>query len=663
MSQSTPTAAPKRKVMGRMDAASSDSPSNSITPNARPRIVRSQHAYSSPSLSNNVTPTATRPAPGTGRARVDMSAFASPSSVASSPAMSPSASGRPTSASSAGSSTISARLSAASPSVRSTPTFHGRSGSTVGVGASVSSYRLNEARIDVSSDFNLGSIRSPQMRARNGSVDLSGGGSPAVASPSTRVSAASSQLSSSMSVRSPVPRPDQSPFQKPSTPSASVRPAPSMSARNLLSPQRSQDKLEPAARISVNRPSSPNKPPTSPAPSSTTFAQPTSPAKPHNYARSSDPIVPGRQTSMTSAGSMAVPNGDVTRSHGLTNGAALPADEQALYAISPTDSWPSAAAGSVNRMEPGSAMTTGRAGLRPAPPLQRASMPSSFMDLASVSATGTSSRPDLNQRASFASSTFSTHSSVSQPLSPSSETPRSPSETGEAEEARIHRKLLDLEITNKSLLAINSALEVTKLKQAKEIRELKRRLRDGRGLPGTGGGAARESNGSVGLSEEDFSESEDEDLIGVREDPELEAAHQRCKSLIDAMVERARNAILAEYEEEKGSGRGKVLHPAEVEELQRGSDEEEEGDEDRVDATMDTDVMDASVTFDTDADQSALPDSSTFDADDSVAGLIPSDSVDSRTSTVDEAASSQDKLLNDQAANVHALLPGDVSID
>lgn len=351
------------------------------------------------------------------------------------------------------------------------------------------------------------------------------------------------------------------------------------------------------------------------------------------------------------------------RSQSLTNGAALPADEQALYAISPTDSWPSAAATSANRMEPGSAMTTGRAGLRSAQPLQRSSIPSSFMDLASVSATATSPRPNLDQRASFASSTFSTHSGVSQALSPSSETPRSPSETGEAEEARIHRKLLDLEITNKSLLAINSALEVTKLKQAKEIRELKRRLRDGRGLPSVGGGAARESNGSVGLSEEEFSESEDEDLIGVREDPELEAAHQRCKSLIDEMVERARKAILAEYEEEKGSGRGKVLHPAEVEELQRRSDGEEDGDEDRVDSTMNTDAMDASVTFDTDADQSTLPNSSTFDADDSVAELIPSDSIDSRTSTVDEAASSEDRSLNDQPAKVYTLLPGDVSID
>uniref|UniRef100_V5EJT9 Uncharacterized protein n=1 Tax=Kalmanozyma brasiliensis (strain GHG001) TaxID=1365824 RepID=V5EJT9_KALBG len=75
MSQSTPTAVAKRKVMGRMDAAPSESPSSSVTPNARPRIVRAQHGYSSPSFSNNVTPTATRPAPGTGRARSRYVAF------------------------------------------------------------------------------------------------------------------------------------------------------------------------------------------------------------------------------------------------------------------------------------------------------------------------------------------------------------------------------------------------------------------------------------------------------------------------------------------------------------------------------------------------------------------------------------------------------------
>ncbi|GAA95802.1 uncharacterized protein L969DRAFT_87850 [Mixia osmundae IAM 14324] len=41
-------------------------------------------------------------------------------------------------------------------------------------------------------------------------------------------------------------------------------------------------------------------------------------------------------------------------------------------------------------------------------------------------------------------------------------------------EARVHRKILDLEITNASLLAINASLETAKLKQSSEIRNLRR---------------------------------------------------------------------------------------------------------------------------------------------------------------------------------------------
>ncbi|KXN88848.1 hypothetical protein AN958_06718, partial [Leucoagaricus sp. SymC.cos] len=47
-------------------------------------------------------------------------------------------------------------------------------------------------------------------------------------------------------------------------------------------------------------------------------------------------------------------------------------------------------------------------------------------------------------------------------------------------EAKSNRKIADLEITNRSLLAINSSLEKTKDRQAKEIRELKRKLRETR---------------------------------------------------------------------------------------------------------------------------------------------------------------------------------------
>lgn len=217
------------------------------------------------------------------------------------------------------------------------------------------------------------------------------------------------------------------------------------------------------------------------------------------------------------------------------------------------------------------------------------------------------------------------------PLSPSSETPRSPSEAGEAEEARFNRKLLDLEITNKSLMAINSALEVTKLKQAKEIRELKRRLREGRGP--SEGLVHRDSTGSGIFSDDedlDTEDDEDNDLL-VREDPELEAAHQRCKDLVDNMVEQARKAILAEYDEPESS-RGKVLHPVEVEEMRR---EAEEGNETEADTTAATDALETSMTFDQSSDDTSkdveLPSSSSLkfaddsNADDSISGVSEAD--------------------------------------
>lgn len=132
-------------------------------------------------------------------------------------------------------------------------------------------------------------------------------------------------------------------------------------------------------------------------------------------------------------------------------------------------------------------------------------------------------------------------------------------------EAKTNRKILDLEITNKSLLAINGGLEVTKLKQAREIRELKKRLREGRTLGDTLGIHDREGD--------DVSESDVEDGESVSDEEaplntELEEAHQRCKGLIDAMVLQARQAILSKYESEVNHPGNRVLHPAEIDAMQ-----------------------------------------------------------------------------------------------
>ncbi|PWN23374.1 hypothetical protein BCV69DRAFT_276072 [Microstroma glucosiphilum] len=160
-------------------------------------------------------------------------------------------------------------------------------------------------------------------------------------------------------------------------------------------------------------------------------------------------------------------------------------------------------------------------------------------------------------------------------LSPTSEHPSSSNAlTLEYAQLRVERKIADLEITNKSLMAINSGLEVTKHRQGRELRDLKRRIREGRGMtlgPGeiAAGAAAALSPGSryrVPDDEDDdyFGEEDDEEDEQAKEDPELEAAHIRCRDLIDAMLNTAREAILSRYiPEEKKS---KVLTAGEVQE-------------------------------------------------------------------------------------------------
>ena len=369
---------------------------------------------------------------------------------------------------------------------------------------------------------------------------------------------------------------------------------------------------------------------------------------------------------------MAVPNAlrtpDLTRGLDLSNATNASVDDHSMYAVSPKEIRPISNTGAATRLEQGSAMTTGRASSRSGPALQRSAMPPSFMDLASVIAPA---RPNAEQRNSFASSTFSAHS-AGQPLSPSSEAPRSPSEAGEAEEARVHRKLLDLEITNKSLMAINSALEVTKLKQAKEIRELKRRLREGRGLS-VGPTPRSSAGGAVFSDDEDLeTESDDDDDFPVREDPELEAAHQRCKDMVDNMVEQARKAILAEYQAPENTG-GKVLHPAELEEMQR---EMEEGNDTEADTTVATDLLETSVTFDHSSGDTSkddeLPSSSSLKFSDTSQQNGHSLSASSSLSAPDGGANldlgpslhpPNAGLHPDSAYGRNPPPPGDVSID
>jgi hypothetical protein len=92
-------------------------------------------------------------------------------------------------------------------------------------------------------------------------------------------------------------------------------------------------------------------------------------------------------------------------------------------------------------------------------------------------------------------------------------------------------KIEDLEITNRSLLAINATLEATKHRQANEIRDLRRKLRESRlVLPPPAFRAIKSS-----LGPEDVADDEDEDEDGTTTDgdgSEHDATFTRVKGIL-----------------------------------------------------------------------------------------------------------------------------------
>lgn len=115
------------------------------------------------------------------------------------------------------------------------------------------------------------------------------------------------------------------------------------------------------------------------------------------------------------------------------------------------------------------------------------------------------------------------------------------------DEAKSNRKIADLEISNRSLLAINSSLEAAKHRQAKEIRDLKRKLRESRLiLPPPTYRAVKSSLPAeeVVKEEEEDSEEVDEDedeqelLEGKDDEP-----YRRVKLILDTLLESCRRAL------------------------------------------------------------------------------------------------------------------------
>jgi hypothetical protein len=120
-----------------------------------------------------------------------------------------------------------------------------------------------------------------------------------------------------------------------------------------------------------------------------------------------------------------------------------------------------------------------------------------------------------------------------------------------------------LEITNRSLLAINASLETTKHRQATEIRELRRKLRESRlMLPPPAFRAIKSS-----LGPEDVADDEDVDEDGneeEEEDDEHDEAYSRIKSILEDLLETGRRALRADPREFEKHGGVKVLSAEEV---------------------------------------------------------------------------------------------------
>jgi hypothetical protein len=122
-----------------------------------------------------------------------------------------------------------------------------------------------------------------------------------------------------------------------------------------------------------------------------------------------------------------------------------------------------------------------------------------------------------------------------------------------------------LEITNRSLLAINSSLETTKHRQAKEIRDLRRKLRESRLiLPPRAYQAVKSS-----LDHDDTASSDDEDENDAdeeRRDETHDEVYKRVKAIIEGLIETGQRALESTPEDflEGSKGGAKVLHAEEV---------------------------------------------------------------------------------------------------
>lgn len=124
--------------------------------------------------------------------------------------------------------------------------------------------------------------------------------------------------------------------------------------------------------------------------------------------------------------------------------------------------------------------------------------------------------------------------------------------------AKSNRKIADLEITNQSLLLINASLETTKNRQAKEIRDLKRKLRESRLILPPRAFRAVESL----VREEQEDEVEDDDSEEGESGPD--EAYARVKDIVEGLLESGRKALEKTPHDFRQGLSAKVLNADEV---------------------------------------------------------------------------------------------------
>ncbi|KAF9531925.1 hypothetical protein CPB83DRAFT_47987 [Crepidotus variabilis] len=140
--------------------------------------------------------------------------------------------------------------------------------------------------------------------------------------------------------------------------------------------------------------------------------------------------------------------------------------------------------------------------------------------------------------------------------------------------AKSKRKIADLEITNRSLLAINSSLEATKHRQAKEIRELKRKLRESRLiLPPSAYRAVKSSLDPSEIADDEEDVDDGDDSQEDEAQAEKDEIYQRIKMTIEGLVKSGQRALERQVSDfpEGGKGSAKVLTAEEVEDWHQSS--------------------------------------------------------------------------------------------